>query len=226
MRRLAVVLLFCGSVLACGGSSPTSPTPAASTRIINVSGDLAFGNVNLGNSPTRTFTIANSGNAVLTFTGMNAVGGTGNAGFTASPTSGTVAPGSSVAVTVRFTPTLAQSYSNVLTVAADHTSGNNTINVSGTGVNNSPLWTQSGTGDSVFDMPTTVARVRIQATPTTNCQNFIVRIGGRASTVNVILGTCSVADAPSLDSTYLTGGGGVVQITSSTGVRWTFTEVR
>lgn len=89
-----------------------------------------------------------------------------------------------------------------------------------------PLWTASGIGDSVFDMPTTVARVRIQAMPTTSCQNFVVRIGGRASTVNVILGTCSVADARTLDGTYLTGGGGVVSITISTGVQWTFTEIR
>jgi hypothetical protein len=77
----------------------------------------------------------------------------------------------------------------------------------------------------VFDMPATVARVRIQATPTTNRQNFVVLIGG-ASTVNVVLGTCEAADAPSLDATYLTAGGGVVSITISTGIAWTFTEIR
>jgi hypothetical protein len=89
-----------------------------------------------------------------------------------------------------------------------------------------PLWTASGIGDSVFGMPTSVESVRIQATPTTSCQNFVVGIGGRRSTVNVILGTCSVADARMLDSTYLTCGGGVVSITISTGVQWTFTEIR
>jgi hypothetical protein len=52
------------------------------------------------------------------------------------------------------------------------------------------------------------------------------RIGRRASIINVILGTCSVADARSIDSTYLTGGGGVVQITGSTGIQWTFIEIR
>jgi hypothetical protein len=42
----------------------------------------------------------------------------------------------------------------------------------------------------------------------------------------VILGTCEIADAPSLDRTYPTGGGGVVSITISTGITWTFTEIR
>jgi hypothetical protein len=139
---------------------------------------------------------------------------------------GTVAPGASVTVTVRFTPTIAQVYSTTLNVTGDQTSGNAGINIIGGGINNTPLFTRSGVGDTVFDMPTTVARVRVQAAPTTSCQNFIVRIDGRPSIINVILGTCSVADARTLDSIYLTGGGGVVQITSSTGVQWTFTEVR
>jgi hypothetical protein len=52
-----------------------------------------------------------------------------------------------------------------------------------------------------------------------------VLIGGD-STVNVILGTCEIADGPSLDKTYPTGGGGVVSITISTGITWTFTEIR
>lgn len=232
-RVVTCLAVLCAMLVsACGGSnsSPTTPTPtptpAAPTRIVNITGDLAFGNVNLGESATRVYTITNSGTAVLTFTALNAVGGTGTAGFAAQQTSGTIAPGTSQSATLRFTPTVAQFYSNVLTVVGDQTSGNAAINVSGVGVNNTPIFTRSGTGDSVFDMPTTVARVRIQAVPTTSCQNFIVRIGGRASIVNIILGTCSVADARSLDSTYLTGGGGTVSITSSTGIQWTFTEIR
>ena len=78
----------------------------------------------------------------------------------------------------------------------------------------------------MFGMPTSVDSVRIQATPTTSCQNFVVGIGGRRSTVNLILGTCSIADARTLDRTYLSGGGGVVSITISTGVQWTLTEIR
>ncbi len=223
-------LVLAATMLALGcGSSPTSPTPTPTptvTRIITVTGDLGFGNINIGDSPTRTFTIGNSGTGPLTFTGFTAAGGTGSIGFTASPQSGTVQPGGTQIITIRFTPTIAQFYSNVLSVTGDQTGGGAAINVSGVGVDASPLFTASGVGDAVFDMPTKVARVRITAVPTTSCQNFVVRIGGRSSIINIILGTCSVADAPSIDSTYLTGGGGVVSITISTGVRWTFTEVR
>lgn len=227
-RRLAILSSLAALVSACGSSSsPTAPTPTPTvTRIISVSGDLSFGNVNIGDSPTRTFTIGNSGIGPLTFSGFTAAGGTGSTGFNASPQSGTIQPGGSQVITIRFTPTVAQFYSNVLSVTGDQTGGGAAINVSGVGVDNSPLFTASGIGDAVFDMPTKVARVRITAAPTTSCQNFVVRIGGRASIINVILGTCSVADAPSIDSTYLTGGGGVVSITISTGIRWTFTEIR
>jgi len=87
-----------------------------------------------------------------------------------------------------------------------------------------PPWSQSGTGDSVFNMPTSVSRVRITATPASSCQNFAVKIAGRLI-VNVILGTCSVADARTHDGTYLTSGG-VTEVTISSGVSWSFTQVR
>lgn len=229
MLRRVLPLVLLVVVSACNKSSPNEPSPPPATtptRIISLSGNLSFGDVDINTSQERTFTIGNSGNQTLTYTALRVVGGTGSTGWAATPLTASIPPGGSQTVTVRFSPTLAQSYGGVLTVDGNQTSGNNGINISGSGVNNTPIWTQSGTGDAVFDMPTSVVRVRIQGTPTTSCQNFIVRIGGRASTVNVILGTCSVADAPSLDSTYLTGGGGVVQITSSTGIRWTFTEIR
>lgn len=228
MKRLIVAVALLASACSKSTTAPSTTTTTISTptRIITVSGNLAFGDVNLGESATRTFTIGNSGNSTLTFTSLNAVGGTGGTGYAATPTSGTVAPGGTTTITLRFTPTGAGFWSHVLTVVGDQTAGGAAINVSGVGVNNTPLFTRSGLGDQVFDMPLSVARVRVQAAPTTSCQNFIVRIGGRASIINVILGTCSVADARTLDSTYLTGGGGVVQITSSTGIQWTFTEIR
>lgn len=212
-----VFAISCGG----GGSSPTTPTPTATpTRIISVTGDLAFGNVNLGSSATKTFTIANSGNSTLTFTGMTAVGGTGVTGFAATPVSGTVAAGASQTITLQFTPPLAQGYSNVLTIASDKTDGNNAINVSGTGVNNNPIFTRSGSGNQVFDMPTYVRRVRIQGTwNRTQTSNFIVQIGG-SLVVNEIL-----RDSITYDGTHLTTGG-VVSITSSGQITWTFTEIR
>ena len=87
-----------------------------------------------------------------------------------------------------------------------------------------PLWTKTGTGDMVFDMPTYVSRVRITGSYPGYSSNFIVKVGGQLL-VNVIIGSSAYADGRSYDGTLITVGG-VVQITYSTGVSWTFTEVR
>jgi hypothetical protein len=184
---------------------------------------MAFGNVNVGESATRTLTITNSGNAAITFTALTATGGTGTAGFTASPTSGTIAAGSSIQVVVKFSPSAAQGYSHVLTVIGNQTSGNAAINVSGSGVNNNPIYSKAGTGDNVFTLPSYVSRVRIQAVYTQNSSNFIVKVSG-SLVVNELLGTGW--GQTTFDGTYLVAAGGTVQITNSSGVSWTFTEVR
>jgi len=92
-----------------------------------------------------------------------------------------------------------------------------------------PAWSQNGVGDNVFTMPAYVTRTRIDATYTgSNCQNFIARISTQPTTlVNVIIGTCSVADTRSpFTGTYAINNGGTVTITNSTGVNWTFTQLR
>jgi hypothetical protein len=86
-----------------------------------------------------------------------------------------------------------------------------------------PLFTSAGSGDNVFDMPTTVARVKITGDYPGRSTNFIVKIGGRL-VVNELLGT-AWPDGPHFEGTYLTSGG-VVEITNSSGVAWTFTEIR
>ncbi|MCC7176946.1 MAG: choice-of-anchor D domain-containing protein [Acidobacteria bacterium] len=128
-------LLLLPLAIACGGgeSSPTAPsaTPPATTRIIAITGSLAFGEVAVGNQRDLSITISNSGNATLTVTGMSVTGGL-SAHTTASWTSGPIAPGASQSVTIRFAPTSAGSFSGTLTVNADQTSGTNTIAISGT----------------------------------------------------------------------------------------------
>lgn len=120
----SVILALASTACGGGGGSPTAPPPAA-TRVISISGNLAFGDTLVGSSWTGTMTIANSGNATLTVTSM-----TGPSGFTASWTNGTIAPGASQQVTIGFNPTQPGVYSGVITLQADHTSGTNTINVS------------------------------------------------------------------------------------------------
>ena len=83
------------------------------------------------------------------------------------------------------------------------------------------IWTASGHGDMVFDMPTYVSRVRIIGTYTGYSSNFIVWVGGHLL-VNELLGTAW--GMTRYDGTLLTTGG-VVSITNSSGVSWSFTEV-
>lgn len=133
IRRVCATLLAVLAV-ACGGNSDPLPTPTpTTTRVISVSGNLAFGDVNVGSSRDMTMTITNTGNAVLTVSGLSVSGGLAPL-LTASFTSGTIAAGASQSVSLRFAPTAAGSLSGTLTVNADQTSGTNTISVSGNGV--------------------------------------------------------------------------------------------
>lgn len=119
---------------ACGSSMSTSPAPTMVTaKVISVTGDLSFGNVNIGSRAVRTFAINNAGNAPITFTSLSCTG-TGGADFTANPSGGVVPANGSLAVDVRFAPTLAEFYSCVLDVAGNQTSGDAAIGASGTGI--------------------------------------------------------------------------------------------
>jgi len=83
------------------------------------------------------------------------------------------------------------------------------------------LWSKSGKGDNVFDMPTYVKRVRVNATYTGYAANFIVHING-SYWINELMGTAF--DQTRFNGTYLTDGG-TVEILSSSGVSWSFTQV-
>ena len=136
MRRFVAMVsaaLLVGTA-ACGGggSTPTSPT-ATATRVIGVSGNLAFGEVAIGTSRDATMTISNTGTAALNVTGISSSGGFGST-LTASWPSGTIAAGASQTVTLRFSPTTAGAYSGSVTVNGDQTSGTNTLPVSASSI--------------------------------------------------------------------------------------------
>jgi hypothetical protein len=123
-----------------GAASPEArftiaPAPSA-TRVIGVSGNLAFGAVPVGQVASATFTISNSGNSTLTFTALTCTCDVNV--FGASPTSGTVPPGGSRTVTLLFGPLAAASYGGTLSVVSDATAGTASIAVSGTGVSAPP----------------------------------------------------------------------------------------
>jgi Protein of unknown function (DUF1573) len=141
---------FCLALLpfiaACSGdnatpTSPSSPTPPATTRVINVTGNLAFGDVPVGSQRDLSFTIGNSGSSALTVSGMTVSGGLVTH-TTASWTNGQIPAGGSQTVSVRFQPTAAGNYSGMVAVNADQTSGSNSIAISGnaTGASLAGVW--------------------------------------------------------------------------------------
>lgn len=193
------------TLVSCGGGSntPTTPTPPPAPTTFTLSGTVtsAQGGATISGATVRVDGGPNAGRSTTTDgTGRYSLANLAQSGFT---------------LTVSATNFVGQG------VGVDLTS-NRTVDVS---LAPTPLFTRAGAGANVFDMPTTVSRTRIQATYGGNCENFIVRVAGR-SVVNEILGTCSVASGRTFDGTFLTTGGGVVEVLFSVGVSWTFTEVR
>lgn len=223
---LVLALLF---IPACGSKSPTSPSndPPSSTqtRVILLEANLDFGAIQVGQSFNATLKIRNTGTAPLTINGMTSPGA--STVFTASWTSGVIPAGGFQDVTIRFSPTAPQTYGGTLTVNGDQTSGTNTILISGRGsLDGLPLFSRSGSGATVFDMPTYITRVRVVGRYSGRCENFIVWVGGRL-VVNDILGSCSVADSQNYDGTHLLQGTtGVVEVREATAINWTITEIR
>jgi hypothetical protein len=223
---LASLALFC----ACGKGSPSAPTPAPTstqTRIIRLGGNLNFGNVGIGQQPPDgVLTVSNDGNANLNVTGIT--GPCAGTTLTAiGSTTFAVAANSTVNVTIRFRPSTVQNCTGTITVNSDATGGTSTIQVIASGtLDGVPVFSQSGTGDNVFTIPSYVSRLSVVGNYSGSCQNFIVHANG-SSLINVIIGTCSVADTRSpFRGTYTVPAGARIDILSSTGVGWNFTEVR
>lgn len=209
-------LLICLLSLACGSSSPAAPSssstststttttaPPATTFTLSGTITSAAG----GGLNGATITIADGPNAGKA-TQTSAAGAYSFSGLTQSGFTVTISASGFVSVVRAITLTT-----------------NTTLTLS---LLPAQVFTASGTGDNVFTIPTYVTRVRVDATYVGNCQNFIVRISSSVtSLINIIIGTCSVADTRSpFSGTYAINSGGTVTITSSTGVNWTFTELR
>lgn len=143
---LAMPLLFA----ACGGN-PTAPSPGPSTtRVMVLTGDLAFNQVEIGQAATATFTIGNTGNAPLTVTSITGTGPLTSQGAV-NWTAGIIAPGASQEVRVAFYPLSLGTYSGALMVSGDQTSGTNTIRYSAEVVAGTPFagsWSGSYRVDS------------------------------------------------------------------------------
>lgn len=85
----------------------------------------------------------------------------------------------------------------------------------------SASFAQSGTGDSVFTLPSRSARYRIKASYPGASSNFIVNVSGQLL-VNEIIGLNR--NPSTFDGTFLLPVQGRVEITNSSGVVWSFVE--
>lgn len=208
MQRLLILFVSVG-VLACGSKSPTNPSPTPTPPPTPTPTPVAT---------TLTGTVTSQAGARISGATVTFLDGPNAGKATSTDGNGTY----------RFEG-LQSGNANLVARANGFEEARRGDNVIGAVTMNFTLrtaqpFTRSGSGDTVFELPTYITRVRIQASTNTNCQNFAVKIAGRL-VVNVIIGTCSVADARTFDGTYTTSGG-TVETQISTGVNWTFTEVR
>ncbi|SKA75996.1 hypothetical protein SAMN02745166_00106 [Prosthecobacter debontii] len=106
---------------------------ASAAPIIGQSGNPAFGDVLMGSTLDRTFTITNTGDAVANINSVN-VTGSGFALQGAAPTT-VGASGGTATFTVRFSPTARQAYSGSVVITSPGSTGSPiNISLSGTGV--------------------------------------------------------------------------------------------
>lgn len=99
------------------------------TGIINLSGDLNFGNQNINTSTSRPLTVSNDGNLQFAITDI-----TVPQGFSINGSSQVVDPGESFIYQVTFSPTEIANYSGEIVFETNGANGDNTIDVSGNGV--------------------------------------------------------------------------------------------
>jgi hypothetical protein len=129
--RVALAALVLVAVSACT-TTPTTPTqttpPAAPTRIISLTGNLSFGEVNIGTTAERVVRISNSGSDILIISGIFMP-----EGFSASPTSGLIQARGGQDVTFRFSPTERKDYAGDVSVEGNYTAGNSYIDINGAG---------------------------------------------------------------------------------------------
>jgi len=180
-----------------GNTIAVTGTGTDPIRIIALSGDLSYGSVSVGNAVTRTLTIAASGNAPLTVSGI-----TYPTGFSGNWASGTIVSGGSQPVTVTFAPTAATTYGGAITVGSDATGGVNTVMASGSG-STAPVPVATAATD------VTASSFRANWGPESDILFYLLDVATDASFTNFVAGYFNRSvnpNTPSESVTGLTGG--------------------
>ena len=109
-------------------------TIAAAPQVTLSTSSLDFGDVEVGSSGDLTLTLENTGNAALDISGIIS----NSPRYTVDPTSGSVAAGGTLQLTVTFTPTAAGTVSGSLSIVSDASGSPHEVAVTGTGSVTSP----------------------------------------------------------------------------------------
>ncbi|MGI6496460.1 MAG: choice-of-anchor D domain-containing protein [Kiritimatiellia bacterium] len=123
----------------------SAPSTISITNVItsSVSGSLAFGSVATNATKVLPLTVYNTGTAPLTVTAVDCP-----VGYTATPSAFVLGVGSNQAVTVTFAPGALGEYNGVITVFSDAMNGNDTVNVTGKGIEAEMIFGIAVTGPS------------------------------------------------------------------------------
>lgn len=203
MIRSALPLFFLLSLVACGGSdggSPTSPSPAPTPTTFNLTGQVVNDSTGSGIAGA-TVTIVDGPNASRGTT----TDGAGNYSLTGLQASG-------------FTVRARAQYYNESSEGVTLT----TNRIQNLRLRPIPPFSRSGVGNTVFDMPLHVRRLRIRGTYTGRSSNFVVWIGGDLE-VNELLGTSW--GKLTYDGLHAVVGG-FTEVKLSDGVSWSMVEER
>lgn len=102
----------------------------ASGPIISLSGDLYFGDIEIGSSTSQNLNITNEGNEDLIISSVSF-----SEGFASDYTGGTISANESESITVSFSPLSAQSYSGDLIFNSNAIAGEGQVLLQGVGIN-------------------------------------------------------------------------------------------
>jgi hypothetical protein len=198
MKRILLSLGLCVALYACGSNStaPTTPstTQQTATKIVTLSGNLAFGNVEVGKQTAATLDIRNTGTASVTVSGMSISSGL-TAVYTSSWTSGTIAAGATQSATIFFNPAEAKAYTGTLSVNGDQSSGTNAISISGTGTVPTATYTLSGfVNDGTTGLSGRIANATVRVTDGANAgKSSVTDSSGAYSISGLTAGTFTIS---------------------------------
>src|SRR5882724_841642 len=129
---LAAALVLSVAQTGCTGvTGANSPDPTTATTMSVGGATGSFGSVASGSSGTQTFTVTNTGTALLTITQVAVTG----AGYSVSGITPplTIAAGQVTTFSVKFAPSTAGVVSGAVSITANTNPAVSTINLSGTG---------------------------------------------------------------------------------------------